>query len=412
MRILTTIICVCIPFPGPRRRLRTWLKAKFPTRQKSSALCALRRYMQGRDAIVWFDHSLGGGTETYSQNQFAALKKSGRVVIRVQYFPWAKMFGISSPNRRCKIMYMAPSLDDVYSALKDAKISQIVVNNLVGYPCSTDVLALVAAVKAASGASVSFRGHDFQAICPSFNLINCDDTFCNFEYRQGCEVCWHNKKLGDCEADNTILRSGAVSICDWRKAWGDFFSNICDEVVVFSSRIGEIFSKIYPQITDKIIVIPHHVRSLRNVHVAPHDGINIACLGYIQAVKGRDIVLDMCRHITADMKVSITIIGEMNVGGTPPAGLSILGRYRPDELPSIIEQHKIDLIFISSIWPETFSYTTAEAMSMGIPVACYDMGAPAERISKYEHGLVLSEINPQKNLQEIIEFIKHLNKEH
>ena len=71
-----------------------------------------------------------------------------------------------------------------------------------------------------------------------------------------------------------------------------------------------------------------------------------------------------------------------------------------------MRRNNIDIVFIPSIWPETFSYTTSEAMSMGMPIACYAMGAPAERVGPYNRGLVLNKIAPRENLNQIINFIK------
>ncbi|MDE5615396.1 MAG: glycosyltransferase [Alphaproteobacteria bacterium] len=411
MKTFTTIVCLLIPFPGPRRRLRTWLKCKFPPRPKKSALHILRRYVRKRNVILWFDHSLGGGTETYSLRQFNELKNSGFAIIRIQYFPWCNMYGLSAPNHSKIVKYMVPTLAEVQAAVGDMRVIKIVVNNLVGYPKSTEVLDYVAALKAAFNAFVSFRAHDFQSICPSFNLINCDGEFCNFTYPRGCEECWRNKRLGDCDRANEILRSGAESVAKWRQDWGRFFSETVDEIIVFSKIIGEMFARIYPQLANKTVLVPHFVPTLRKAVVSPHDGINIACLGNMLPVKGRDVIIEMCRHIPDYENVNITIIGDMEASDCIPANLTVLGQYDRDNLPAIIERYKIDIIFIPSIWPETFSYTTAEAMSMNLPVVCYNMGAPAERVGAYRRGLVLREINPQRNLQEIITFVRHLKKE-
>ena len=91
-----------------------------------------------------------------------------------------------------------------------------------------------------------------------------------------------------------------------------------------------------------------------------------------------------------------------------PSNIKITGAYNPSKLPDLMQRHKIDIVFIPSIWPETFSYTTSEAISMGLPVACYNMGAPSERVEQYSRGLVLNEISPKENLNQILEFIKGL----
>ena len=65
-----------------------------------------------------------------------------------------------------------------------------------------------------------------------------------------------------------------------------------------------------------------------------------------------------------------------------------------------------DIYLIPSVCPETFSYTTEEAMTMGLPVACYDLGAPAERVKKYKKGLIISKIDAQTTLKEIEQFFQ------
>ena len=119
--------------------------------------------------------------------------------------------------------------------------------------------------------------------------------------------------------------------------------------------------------------------------------------------KGANVVRAMAEKISTTDNVKIIVIGTMK---QPPKNVRVHGTYRPRALPHIMRKYNIDIVFIPSIWPETFSYTTSEAMSMGLPIACYDMGAPAERVSQYHRGLVLSEIAPHKNLNQIVQFIK------
>ncbi len=47
---------------------------------------------------------------------------------------------------------------------------------------------------------------------------------------------------------------------------------------------------------------------------------------------------------------------------------------------------------------------------MGLPVACFDLGAPAERVRNYEKGLIISKIDAETALREIEGFV--LEKKH
>ena len=105
------------------------------------------------------------------------------------------------------------------------------------------------------------------------------------------------------------------------------------------------------------------------------------------------------------LPVDIIVIGE-NIDSVSHGSLKILGRYKPEDIPDIFRENQIDIVFIASIWPETFSYTTQEVINMDIPVACFDIGAPAERVSKYEKGLIIPEMTAQAALKAISGYMK------
>ncbi|MEM1724775.1 MAG: glycosyltransferase, partial [Thermoplasmata archaeon] len=81
-------------------------------------------------------------------------------------------------------------------------------------------------------------------------------------------------------------------------------------------------------------------------------------------------------------QIKIHIIGELYGAGEfrSNKNLIIHGKYDKQMLPDIIEKNEIDIIFIPSIWPETFCYTAEEAMKMGMPIVIFNLGAPYERV--------------------------------
>lgn len=405
MNTLINTICCLIIFPKTRRKIRERLKKRFLYTQEKNIFSLIKKLKKNRPIILWIDHSLGGGTETYTKNQFETLTKTNNV-IRMQYWPWFKKYSLTIGTNTKTSVY-TDKLSDLEKICKTLSISKIVVNNLVGYENSLDILDFVSKIKRNS--HVSFRGHDFQSLCPCFILLDCDGNFCNFKHKKGCEYCWKHKFLGTNEYENNILRSGATTVKIWREKWGKFFTETVDEVIIFSEKIKDMFVQIYPQLSDKIVIIPHLVKKLPRVTVKSHDCINIATIGNISNAKGRDIIYQISKNLPFDNSIKLFVIGIIE-NPNDIENITITGKYKPSQLPKIIKKHKIDIIFIASIWPETFSYTTSEAISMDIPVVCYDMGAPSERIGKYDKGLVLEKISPAENLTEIIEFVKNLKK--
>lgn len=399
MNTLINTICCLIVFPKTRRKIRECLKKRFLYTQEKNIFSLIKKLKKNLPIILWIDHSLGGGTETYTKNQFNELKKTNNI-IRMQYWPWIKKYSLTVGTNSNITVYIN-NLSEIEYFCKNLNISKIVVNNLVAYANSLEILDFVKHIK--RNAHVSFRGHDFQSLCPCFTLLDCDGNFCNFKHKKGCEYCWKHKFLGTNEYENNILRSGATTVKTWREKWGKFFTETVDEVIIFSETIKEMFIQIYPQLTDKIIVIPHKTKKYPIVNIPKHTDINIAILGNILPAKGRDIIIEISKHLPKG--INIIVIGTM---ADAPSNIKITGKYHPSNLPKLIKKHKIDIVFISSIWPETFSYTTSEVISMGIPVVCYNMGAPSERIGKYNKGLVLDKISPAENLTEIIEFVKNI----
>lgn len=401
MNRIINIVCFFIPVASVRRSLRVRWHSRWVRYKNTPGV--FMRHLTGRPVVLWIDHALGGGTEVYSKHQFKTLCHKFDV-LRLQYFPETQLYHLTFACNRYWL-YQTRDLVEIVALVTKAQPQEIVVNNLVAYNSTLDMLRTITQIKQTClvPPHISFRGHDFQSICPSFNLINCDGIYCNLSYVGGCERCWKHKKLVDNPTSHKFLKSGATSICDWRRAWGDFFCHTVDEVILFAEPIAEIFVRAYPEIKDKIKIIPHAVRNYRHAKIKPHDDINIVVLGNISYQKGAGVIRDMATKLPQG--VNIIVVGEMK---NAPNNITVHGKYNAKKLPQIMEKYDADIVLIPSIWPETFSYTTSEAMSMALPIGCFDMGAPAARAGLYERGLVLREINPQKNLEQIISFIKKL----
>lgn len=398
MNTIINTICFLIPIASIRRPLRKKLQNKWEKHKNN--LDNFARGLTGKKIILWIDHALGGGTEVYSKRQFKILKKKYDV-LRLQYFPKTEMYHLTLVYNRQK-KFTTYNITDIADFLCRLKIYEIVVNNLVAYKSTTDMLRIIEYIKHNCGGRprVSFRGHDYQSICPSFNLMNCDEKYCDLFYSDGCENCWRQKKLSDNPISHNVLKSGADTISEWREKWGKFFSNVADEIVLFADCVAKIFIRAYPESEQKIKIIPHTVHNYRCARIKSHDDINIVILGNISYNKGAGVICDIAKNIPKN--INIIIVGEMK---NAPENVTVHGKYNAKKLPRIMEKYNTDIVFIPSIWPETFSYTTSEAISMGLPIACFDIGAPAGRVAMYERGLVLTEINPIENLSRIIDFV-------
>ena len=342
---------------------------------------------------VWFDHNWKGGTEAYTLRQFSELQKE-KLCIRLCGLDcdYVKM----SYNYRRYSRSLIFSGDAATFLLSRLCCELIVVNNMASYAAPLAMVDWIKSLKAEKKAKVSVRCHDFQYICPNINMINPSGIYCGCSNPSDCEKCFPL-------LPNPLIPT--TSIIEWQRIWYGFLQDTADEILVFSRSSYDIFTKFYPLIAEKIKIIPHTVPAMRKVSVPKHKTINIVVLGAINGLKGGKIVkaIDGIIKKFPDIKMYIAGSYKGRLGN-----VHVVGRYDLQNLPDVLEKLECDIVFIPSIWPETFSYTTAEAMAMDLPVACFNLGAPAERVRKYVKGLVVSRIDAATALEEIKSFVEKL----
>lgn len=350
------------------------------------------------------DHSLGGGTEAFFYNKVAEIG-ADTMIVRLQYFPSVGEHGAFALSYFCSGVesdkLFVEDFKQMRLILTQLRLDKVVVNNLVAYTNLQEVLNMVGDF-AHRGVHVSMCGHDFYGICPYFTLVDSDGFFCGIPEASKCVECFQrNTFAGNTASENRILKAGATDIMKHRQMWGAFYRDILTEFIVFSEFTKELFVRVYPCLEEKTKIIPHKVGKLREVRLQKHKEITIGILGNIfSKAKGLDVVRDLC-SLCKERKVNLLVIGNTYKG----AGIKQTGSYKRENLPQLLEDKNVDIIFIPSIWPETFSYTTSEAMMMQMPVACFNLGAPAERVGKYAKGLIIDKIDAEYALQKIIDFI-------
>ena len=59
------------------------------------------------------------------------------------------------------------------------------------------------------------------------------------------------------------------------------------------------------------------------------------------------------------------------------------------DLPGLVARYGITDWLVPSVWPETFSYTTHEALATGLPVYAFDIGAQGDAVEKAENGRLI-----------------------
>ncbi|MBQ4076441.1 MAG: glycosyltransferase [Mailhella sp.] len=365
-------------------------KVEFPSISYTILGCSYKKMLNSRvcrllktsATIVFIDHSLGGGANAYFDIEKERLLGEANV-LRVRRIP-------HRCNFHCELYAGSEghSIDvESYEVLErifaSMNVSKFIVSELVSY----DALRMLDILKRVKkGRELLFLCHDYHACCPSFTLMGSAGEYCGADTdMQRCRACFRTLRLAQDDWSNGVLLSGAESVESWRRAFAEFFACV-DKVVAFDRSVADIFCRYYPHISHKIEVKPHAVPYLRPVRCGMGKTV-VAILGNISSVsKGSSVLQYLDDRCDQWGGLDFILAGECSA---PLRNIRVLGKYRREKLPELLEAHGVNCVFIPSMWPETFSYTTAEAMLMGLPLVCFDLGAPARRVRSYDKGLIL-----------------------
>ena len=356
---------------------------------------------QAEGIYLIFDHALGGGANHYRDELVTQYIEAKKKVLEVIYNFYSDKYELQYFYQDTKIIIELLNFEDLKVFLFKLGISEIFINELASFKRIDEILALIKELKKVNKAKLIIPIHDFFSICPSYTLLNDKGSFCDIPDLETCQQCMRNNHL-----EWKDFFQDRINIESWKIIWNDILYE-SDEILCFSNSSKDIVMKAYPQLKrEKMKVIPHTIEPINKVEVKQTESITIGILGAINYAKGSSVVADLVKLIDeGNLNIRVVVIGEIS-NSIKNDKFFATGRYEKKDLPKIIQKHNINIFLIPSIWPETFSYTTQEIISMDLPLMVFDLGAPAERVREYEKGIVLNSIN----VDEIIKSLKFLKR--
>lgn len=233
--------------------------------------------------------------------------------------------------------------------------------------------------------------HDFYCLCPTINMLEGGNECCIDNKNKNCGTCL--KKLWNINND---------LISNWQKHWYKFLKNV-DQIIIPSNDARQHILKYYDDL--KIDVIEHGIEFEKSSYIPqPTNKINVAMIGVLCNHKGGNILDSLIKIGNNKIKFHSFGYSEIESLKKDKKNYVFHGIYKRNNLHKLLEENKIDLICFFQKWPETYSYTLNEAISAGIPVLSFDIGAGAERIKKYKFGWVIDKnISYDEVIKKIIE---------
>lgn len=346
--------------------------------------------------IVIFDHNYGGGANTFSQKLAASHTKAGNGVLRIwhtvsdgayhgQYVTASEAtdFEIDGANNLFRFLSRIPSF-------------AVQINSIWTYPETRQFLDNVLRLRLYGFTQrLEFFAHDHMAVCPSLFLINHKGAFCGVpEDLKTCTTCL-SRNMQDFKSYYPT-----TDIAGWRTSWQSLLVN-ADLIRFFSDSTLKNYTDAYPWLAENVNVIvePHEVKDIWPRHYSRDkamakksrsEGLKIGVFGYISEHKGSHVLKAMSDAI---MKKSdptrIQVYGSLEGKTHGRMGaIEMMGTYAPADLVDICEDNGIDVAFVPSICPETFSFITKELTLIGIPVVSFDLGGQSDIVKAYDKGHV------------------------
>lgn len=327
----------------------------------------------GAPTPLYIGHAMGGGAEHYLQARISAdLKRLGAaVVLRLggEYRWQIEVHSTAGITRGCS--------NDRALMLR---LLRLIPQRHVIYSCGVsdpDPVALPALLlDLAEGQRLEILVHDYLMISPAFTLLDSHDAFHGVPDPGGPSGRSHRLQRPD---------GSWVDLAAWRKAWGAALA-AAHQVTVFSQDSQALMHAAYPDLGARLVLRPHQLAQTPP-RLSPARGTPpvIGVLGNIGGHKGAGVLVALSQHLArkgARAEAGLVLLGNLDPAYNLRRPARVHGSYAVEDIPDLVARYDITCWLIPSIWPETFSFTTHEALATGLPVICFDLGAQAEAVRR------------------------------
>ncbi len=225
--------------------------------------------------------------------------------------------------------------------------------------------------------------HDYAWFCPRITLLTGSGRYCGEPQVEVCERCVrrNGSSLGEAIRVKELRRRSDSWLRDARRVIAPSGDT--------AARMRRHFEGLPVEVRPLAVVAPPAAAPPR----APERrAVRVALLGAIGDHKGYK-VLRACARDARERRLPLEFVV---IGFTrddrrllATGRVFVTGRYTESEAPHLLEREQPDLIWLPSVWPETWCYTLDYALSSGLPLVGFAIGAIAERLSAAGAGVLL-----------------------
>jgi GT2 family glycosyltransferase len=350
-------------------------------------LDAERLQKKCQTSIIVVTHRWAGGIDTYlrsyREKTYDDKKPFVSVEVHDEHLVTIKEFdqnGIFVPN--LESIDLRIEMAFLIELLKGLSPSLLQINSFAGLDWSSHLNLLNEF--SAMGVPITYVGHDYSPISHHYQLLRPDNCF------MGIPTPWELDRWSDMKN-----REGCIDACssaERQSAYQAFF-NAGARVEVPSIACYQIFRNFFPNADISVVPHPDHIPFANEAARRESDGlIHVAVVGAIGPHKGSDVLAALAADAqNRGLSIKYHLLGysdnDLRLG---ECGVELWGRYSSDyEAADKLDKIQPDILFVPSIWPETFCYTLSIALKKRIPPVVFNLGAQAERVKSIAWGAVL-----------------------
>ena len=344
---------------------------------------------------LYLAHDLGGGAEDYLTQRIARDLPDTALVLRVGTAHRWKLELHTGDGSTCG------STDDfalIKRLLAPIKRLHIVYSCGVGDPYPVQLPEKLLSLRRGPHDRIEVLVHDYLPISPSYTLLGKSGRYQGLPAPETTDAAHCSRR-----PDGT-----PVSLAGWQTEWQKLVAG-ADEVTVFSQSSARIFRAAYPGAHSKLKLTPHEMLTKlpRLAQSARPLQPVIGVLGNIGAHKGAAVLQSLSEDLDRTAAARLVVLGRVDPTYPLGASATVHGGYLRHQIPSLTARYGITDWLIPSIWPETFSYTTHEAIATGLPVWGFDLGAQSDAIRAASGGRVIAIPDGRPDLQAFLAALLH-----
>ena len=347
-----------------------------------------------RTSALLISHSHGGGVEHRLSTICVAHRNVGIRPIVLRPMESTERTGpiATSPDRVPGVV-LGDGVDDTFPNLRFALptemaalarflrgtgLREVALHHLLGHhPAILELIALL-------GVPYDVHVHDYALICPRIALVGRERRYCGEPAITTCEAC---------VADLGSFSGEAISVAALRQRSLRLLAG-ARQVLAPSEDAAARFHRHFPTI--KVRTLPYGddkaLLAKQRTDWLGGGTARICVVGAIGVEKGYEILLACARDAAErGLPLEFVVVGHtiddarlLNTGR-----VFVTGEFQPAEAVPMIQAQDAALVWLPSVWPETWCFTLSEAWQAGLRVVAFDLGAPGERIRRAGGGVLL-----------------------